>query len=147
MCISSLDLLTQIQNKIGNIFEKVSHFLPLWALYLELFVLSWLYHRCTIVLSFSWVSLNYFPFFFFWSFLGAAEELCKTFSRYCLAFICKIKYISLKLPSLLFYFPLCPELSQLEIGQEWCDMNSWRCEWESRFSVLWGWEKWEGIFQ
>lgn len=127
MCISSLDLLTQIQNKIGNIFEKVSHFLPLWTLYLELFILSWLYHRCTVVLSLA----ECIFFLFFFNFFRGVEEACKKNSRYHLAFICKIKYISLMLPSLLFCFPLRPEVSRLEIGQEWCHMNSWTCVWKA----------------
>lgn len=86
-----------------------------------------LYH--TAFFSFSWVFFKFvffLPCIFVW-----AGELCKTFSRYCSAFICKIKYFSSKLSFLLFYFPLCPQFPQQEIGQEWCEMNSWRCGWRA----------------
>lgn len=129
MCISSLDLLTQIQNKIGNILEKVSYFLPLWTLCLELFLLAWLYHRCTGFSSFCRVIFVVVCLLLY--ILLRAEELYKTLSKYCSAFLCKIKDVSLKLAALFFCFSLCPQPSQQEVGQQWWEMESWRCGWRA----------------
>lgn len=119
----------RFRTKLETSWRKYLIFLPLWTLCLELFLLAWLYHRCMGFSSFCRVI--FFVVCLLLYILLRAEELYKTLSRYCSAFICKIKDVSLKLAALLFYFPLCPQLSQQEVGQQWWEMEIWRCGWRA----------------